>query len=271
MRTALLTFQLFAYVTLTGCASTGLVRGTEPGLETHCETSGKPVSRHVELPAGKRFEFDVAWNRIPVGKVSAEVRPATVYRGREVHEVTVKTGSNRFLSAIYRVEDVYTSYVDAETFTSRRYEADRREGNYRKHVVVEYDLRNNRAVYTNYTDGSVKTCYVEKQVQDPVSAMAYFMTMPVDEEKTVRITVNLNEKNYDLTGTIGKREIVDLQGLGVYTGRRIRPSVTLGGRKVRKGRAWMYFSDDKNRYPLYGVVRIPFGSVTATLRKIEDL
>jgi hypothetical protein len=255
-------------LTLAGCASTGSI-GTAP--DTGSGGSGGSVPARAELPVGKRFVFDIAWNRIPVGKVTAEVRPATTYRGRKVHEVTVRTSSNRFLSAIYRVEDVYTSYVDAVTFTSRRYEADRREGNYRKHVVVEYDMEDGRAVYTNHTDGSVKTCHVEEGVHDPVSAMACFMTMPVDGQKAVRITVNLNEKNYDLAGKAGEAKIITLPELGVYRARRIRPSVMLDGEKVEKGRAWMYFSDDGRRYPLYGVVRIPFGSVTATLRSIEDL
>ena len=88
----------------------------------------------------ERLVFKIAWNGIPVGSVTAESKPGGEYKGYKVYDVRVRTDSNKFLSAVYRVEDLYISFVDVSDMTSRRFEADRKEGNYRKHVIVEYDF-----------------------------------------------------------------------------------------------------------------------------------
>lgn len=254
-----------------GCAGTGTVKSIKSVKDISEEEVLSSISVKPRFPVGKRLTYLMAWNGIPVGTVTAESGEVIDYRGYDVHVMTVVTESNRFLSKIYRVEDKYTSYVDARTITSRRYEADRKEGNYRKHVIVEYDFDKKEATYTNLTDGSVKRCPIEADVQDPVSAICYFMTMPVTPGEKLRIVINLNEKNYQLFGKVGRIEVVALSHMGMYPAFKIRPYAELGGKRVRKGRAWMYFGADKDRYPLYGVVLIPFGKVTATLKSVENI
>jgi hypothetical protein len=219
----------------------------------------------------KRFTYLMAWNCIPVGKITAESGDIKNYQGRDVYVMKLVTESNKFLSRIYRVEDTYTSYIDIETMTSRRYEADRKEGNYRKHVIVEYDFEKMEAVYTNLTDGTVKRCPISENVQDPLSAICYFMTLPITLGEEVNMTVNLNEKNYQLFGKVEAVNVVKLPRLGSHPAFKLRPYAKLKGKHLRRGSGWMYFSADENRYPLYGVVLIPFGRVTATLRTIEDI
>ncbi|MEA3489834.1 MAG: DUF3108 domain-containing protein [Candidatus Omnitrophota bacterium] len=261
-------FMLFC---MTGCVSTGTIRPVKAVKEISEKEALGSMSVRPTFHVNKRLVYLMAWNNIPVGKVIAESGDIIDYRGYKVRVMTVVTESNKFLSKIYRIEDTYTSYVDVRTVSSRRYEADRREGNYRKHLVVEYDFDKMEARYTNLTDGSVKTCPIEKSVQDPLSAIYYFMTKPVKPGEDVSMTINLNEKNYKLFGRVGKIEVIKLPLLGLFPAFKVRPYAELKGRRVKKGRAWMYFTADENRYPLYGVVLIPFGRVTATLRSVEDI
>lgn len=219
----------------------------------------------------KRLTYLIAWNCIPVGKITAESGDIKKYQGREVYVMKLVTESNEFLSRIYRVEDTYISYIDTETMTSRRYEADRKEGNYRKHVIVKYDLEKGEAEYTSLTDGTVKRCPISENVQDPLSAICCFMTQPITLGEEVKMTVNLNEKNYQLFGKVEDVDVVKVSRLGSFPAFKLRPYARLEGEYVRKGSGWMYFSADENRYPLHGVVLIPFGRVTATLRAIEDM
>jgi len=263
-------FLLFLAAGLCGCAGTGRV----VPLNEVRDISEKQALESIATPprryTRRKFTYLMAWNNIPVGKITATVGDRKEYLGREVYVMRLVTESNDFLSRIYRVEDTYISYVDAETNTSLRYEADRKEGNYRKHVVVEYDAAAGEATYTNLTDGSVKKCGIEKNVQDPLSAMSYFMTLPIEPGRKVALTVNLNEKNYRLLGLIEGIDAVKLRGFDALPAFKVRPYAELKGKRVKKGKAWMYFSADSNRYPLYGVVLIPFGRVTATLRSVEE-
>ncbi|MFC1548877.1 DUF3108 domain-containing protein [Candidatus Omnitrophota bacterium] len=268
---AIVIFSVFILLGIQGCANTGTVKRLTPSSEISGEKAVEDISRKTRFHTGKRLTYLIAWNNIPVGSIVTETGNIMKYKGRDVHVVTLVTESNKFLSKIYRVEDTYISYVDTETISSRRYEANRREGNYRKHVIVEYDFNNLEATYTSLTDGSVKRCKIRKNVQDPLSAMCYFMTLPIKLDEKINITVNLNEKNYELFAMVEDIDMVTLRGLGAFPAFKIRPYAELRGARVKKGRAWMYFSADENRYPLRGVVRIPFGRVTATLRSVEEI
>lgn len=219
----------------------------------------------------KKFTYLIAWNGIPIGSIYAENTGIINYKTYSVYVVRITTESNKFLSKIYRVEDIYTSYVDVQTMTSRRYEADRKEGRYKKHVIVEYDFDSSEAIYTSLTDGSVKRWPIEKNVQDPVSAMCYFLCLAVKPGEKLSLTVNLNEKNYKMHGEVGEVEAVKVPHLGVFPAYKVKPYAMLEGKMVKKGRAWMYFAAEKQRYPLCGVVLIPFGKVTAMLKKVEDI
>lgn len=262
---------LFAASILAGCANTGKVVKLESVQSVSQDKVLDDMRAKPVFHTRKRLIYHLAWNKIPVGRVIAESGNIGTYRGKDVYMMKVVTESNKFLSKIYRVEDTYISYVDTETMSSLRYEADRKEGNYSKHLIVEYDFDNMEAIYTNLHDGSVKRCPIEKNVQDPLSAVCYFMTMPVKTGDNIRLTINLNEKNYKMLGKIEDVEAVKLRGFGAVPAFKLQPYAELYGERVKKGRAWLYFSADKNRYPLYGVVVIPFGRVTATLVSIDDI
>lgn len=254
-----------------GCAKTGRIKSIKYSKDISEEKALSAMSTGPKFHTGKRLTYLMAWNNIPVGIIRAESGDMIKYKGRDAYVLTVVTESNKFLSKIYRVEDTYTSYVDARTMTSLRYEANRKEGNYRKHLVVEYDFDKLEAIYTNLTDGSVKRCPIEKEVQDPVSTICYFMTLPITPGEKIALTVNLNEKNYKLFGVIERIEAVKLPALGLFPAFKVRPYAELKEKRVEKGKAWMYFSADEDRYPLYGVVLITFGRVTATLKSVEDI
>ncbi len=267
----IVTLFLFAVFLSSGCANTGAVISLKSDKNISEEKVINAISDEVKFHTRKRFIFLMAWNGIPVGTITAESGDMKRYKGRDVYVAKLVTESNKFLSKIYRVEDTYTSYIDAETNSSVRYEADRKEGNYRKHVVVEYDFVSMEAIYTNLTDGSVKRCSINKDVQDPLSTICYFMTLPLTPGQVIKLTVNLNEKNYNVQGKVENIRLIKLPRLGTFPAFKIRPYVSLGGKAVKKGKAWLYFAADETRYPLYGVVKIPFGKVTATLREVTTL
>lgn len=261
---------LILAVISSGCAKIGVVKPVDKVEGISEEKVLTSMDSEARFYTRKRFIYLIAWNGIPVGRVIAESGDMINYRGRRAYVLKVVTESNKFLSKIYRVEDTYTSYVDAETMSSLRYEADRKEGSYKKQVIVEYDFDKMEAIYYSLLDGSVKRCPIEKNVQDPVSSMAYFMTLPVKPGDRIKITVNLNEKNYRLFCRIGEVEAIKLPTLGTWAAFRVRPYAELKGKRVKKGRAYGYLSTDKKRYPLFGVVLTRFGRVTATLKSIED-
>ncbi|MBF0216547.1 MAG: DUF3108 domain-containing protein [Candidatus Omnitrophica bacterium] len=271
-----LVFTLSALFLVSGCARGAKVTKFTPlsgpipkdgVMEMVAAAQAKPD--YEERFVRKRYVYIMAWNGINVGRIIAEFGDIIEYRGRQVFTVKLVTESNKFLSKIFRVEDTFISYVDTETLTSRYFEADRKEGNYRKHLVVEYDFDSLQAIYSNLKDGSVKRCKIYKDVHDPLSAVCRFMTMPVKLNEKAVLIVNLNEKNFEVSGRVDDLEVIKLPGLGSFPAFKIRPEAMAEGQTYDKGKGYLYFSADKDRYPLYGVVQIPFGKVTATLHSID--
>ncbi|MBF0253357.1 MAG: DUF3108 domain-containing protein, partial [Candidatus Omnitrophica bacterium] len=236
----------------------------------------KTIVEALENEAGlsvktKKYTYLMAWNSIPVGSIYAQVGPFTEYQGKKVLMVSVKTESNKFLSKIYRIDDVFISYIDLDTFRCIRHEANRKEGNYRKNLIIDYDFENLTATYSNLKDGSVKKCEILPDSHDILSVIIEFTTLPVKPGETLHMELNLNEKNYDLYGYVESLEVVILPGKKYVPAFKIKPYAMLDGKKYERGKGYLYFSADKNRDPIYGAVEIPFGKVTATLKSIDEI
>ncbi|MEE9500291.1 MAG: DUF3108 domain-containing protein [Candidatus Omnitrophota bacterium] len=263
-------FAILVLVAFTaGCAKTARI-GRPPISEMASQEIAEPKPSFI---VGEKFTYLIAWKGIPVGTATATIEELTTFKEYEVYKIVVIAETNDFLSKLYRVEDRFTSYMDKDKLVSRHYEAIQREGKYRKHLVVDYDFQKYIATYKNLKDGSVKTCRIEKNVQDPVSAAYFFRTVPLRVGDKIKIIVNLNEKNYDIFGAIDKRASITLSEMGTFDAFLIKPYVKLKGKRLRRANVWGYLSADKKRLGLFWVLKvleIPWiGEVTATLKKVE--
>jgi len=243
------------------------------GIKAGVPQAPMPAIPGTPLTVGERFEFIAAWKGIPVGRASATVEELTILNGHEVYKVVVRANTNKILSKLFRVEDIFTSYIDKQKFITRRYESVIREGRYKKDLVVDYDFKNRVAIFKNLKDGSVKKCPIEKDARDPICASYYFRTLPLKVGDEINVNVNLNEKNYEIIGVIEDRANVRIPKIGTYDAFLLRPYAMLGGKRQKRGKTWGYISSDKKRIPLYlavKVLEIPWiGAVTATLTGIE--
>ena len=269
MKRRILVFLLLVLFCISGCARTATIKR----LKASKVIQDKIIKPKHYFIVGEKLTFLGAWKGIPIGKATATVEEITKFKDYEVYKIVVVAKTNDFLSKFFKVEDTFTSYVDTTTLTSRHYESIIKEGNYRKNLVIDYDFEKNIALSTNLRDGSVKTCLVEKNVHDPISAAYFVRTMPMKIGDVIEITVHQSEENYVVGGKIEKKSVVTLPTLGAFTAFLIRPYLKLKGKKLGWAKIWGYTSDDENRFILYlhiNVLKIPWvGEVTGTLEKIE--
>jgi len=261
--------MLLILVFLCGCA-----RGAKVRRLSKLDISQQKISipKH-ELTVGEEFTFLVAWRGISIGKAVATIEELTTFKGYEVYKVVVTAKTNKFLSKLFPVDDTFISYIDRDKRISRHFEAIIKEGKYRKHLVVDFDFEKYIATYRNLKDGSVKTCPINKDVQDPVSAFYFFRTMPLSLGDTIDISVNHNEKNYGVVVNIDKKAELIVPKIGKFEAFLITPYLKLDGKRMRRAKTRGYLSSDKNRLPLYvsvKVLEIPWlGVVTATLMNVD--
>jgi hypothetical protein len=222
------------------------------------------------LPEKEKLIYQMSWIGIPVGNLTLSVKGTRDINGRQAYILEAVFKSNFFLSLIYKIEDRFISYMDTEKLYALRQEVYRREGSYRKDAITDFDQENHKAHFKNFIDKSEKTFDIPEGVQDTLSACYYFMLLPVEVGKSISYSVCNNESNYQLLGVIESKAFVQ-----TYQGEKeaflVQPYAQLKGAKVEKGNLSAYFSCDKRRVPLLGILKGPvFTEVTITLSKQEN-
>jgi hypothetical protein len=223
----------------------------------------------LRLPESEKLTYQMTWIGIPVGTLTISTKGIQNINGRDAYILEAVIKSNFFLSAIYKIEDRFVSYMDTEKLYSLRHEVHRREGFYKKDAATDFDQINHKAHFRNAIDKSEKTFDIPSDVQDTLSACYYFMLLPVKVGEKIAYAVCNNEENYQLLGVVKSKAFLRT-ALGEKEAFLIQPYAKLQGEKVEKGNLSAYFSCDKRRIPLLGILKGPiFTEATFFLSKIE--
>ena len=224
----------------------------------------------LRLPESETLTFHVQWLGMAAGDITISVKGVKNINGRDAYVLEAIFKSSGILSAIYKIEDRYVSYMDVEKLYTLRHEVYRREGKFKKDAITEFDQVNHKARFKNFVDNSEKTFDIPADVQDTLSALYYFMLVPLKGGGKTEFSVSSNEANYELLGVVESRAFIKTPGLGEKRAFLIQPYAKLKGEKVEKGNLKAYFSCDKRRFPLLVILQGPiFTEVTLVLEKVE--
>lgn len=275
----ILTIILMSLLFINGCASvehSGIIAIAKEKKEDSRIEIKAPLG---SFPVGERLTYGIRWLGIPVGTVVFSIDEKTTLNGREVYHIIYSAKSNKFASTFYKVEDEIHTYIDAENLYPLRFEKHLREGAYRMDEIIEYDQANHQASYKSKRSIKKKRTTTELKVsippavQDPLSCLYYFRRLNADKIKvgqSVSISVNTEEKNWDLEVEILETKHMELLNMGVYESVLVEPKAKFQGIFVRKGRMWIWLSTDERRLPLILKTKVPIvGTIYATLEKIE--
>jgi hypothetical protein len=223
------------------------------------------VSR-LALPEFERLTYHADYLGINVGVITASIEGKTQIRGRDVYKFEVVAQTNPFFSKIFKLEDRFVSYMDVENLHVLRQEVYRREGNYKKDAVVDFDHENGKAYFKHLLNGDEKVIDIPYGVQDAVTANYIVRTLPWGVGDTVRFQVYVDEKVYDFVGLIPQTTSLNVAKMGRLEAFVFEPYAVLEGEVVKKGKATGYFHTGGLKRPLRGVVNTPiFGKASITL------
>lgn len=223
------------------------------------------------LPNYEMLTFNLKWIGIPVGAVTMTVNGVRTINGRDAYMLEARFKSNKFLSAIYNIDDRFVSYMDVEKLYTLRQEVYRNEGNYRKEAVTDFDQVNHKAYFRNAVDKSEKVMDIPPGVQDTVSACYYFLMLPLKVGDRVDFYVYNSEQTYQLIGVVEEKLFMRTPALGIKEAFRMQPYVKQDGKQVEKGTLVAYFSCDKRRMPIMGKLKgVIFTEAVFTLGKVTS-
>ena len=129
---------------------------------------------NVPFGPGERMEYDVKFGALRVGSAHMEVVALDNLRGRAAWHTAFWVQGGNFL---YRVNDVYESWMDAETLSSLRFVQNLEEGG--KEIERRFEIYPERSIFVQT---SKKPTNEEKSVSQPLDdgSFLYFLrTIPL--------------------------------------------------------------------------------------------
>lgn len=212
------------------------------------------------------FTYQGEWRLMHAGQASLQFSPGAA-------QLTLKTTG--FVGSLYHVDDRYTVSFDRNFCASRSF-LNAEEGSKRletrvtynekpgKAELIERDLKRNVVSRTNEVD--VPPC-----VHDVIAALARLRSLRPNPGDTLHFPISDGKKSIQARIVAHRKEIVKTPA-GAFTAQRFEAFLFNGILYRRKGRLFIWLSDDDRRLPVQIRIQMPFyiGTVTLQLMKEEE-
>ncbi len=260
-----LAFQLAAgwAILWMGMADPGMVQAqTKPG------TPWNDPPPELWFPVGEEIDYEIFWGIFMVGKATA--RAEWLERnGRRLLTLTVEGKSNGLVEKLYPVELFMQTVLDPVTFLPLTFEKRNREGRHRYHEMTVFNHRKRKGHWQSLLKDKQKTFAIEPETRDLMGLMYWIRKEPVRAGEVRQFNVMTDEKLYELILEAGRKEPVTLATYGKVDCIKMEPKGKFNGMFVRKGRMWVWVSDD----PRYTICRIaasvPVASIKIMLKTVR--
>jgi hypothetical protein len=218
-----------------------------------------------EAPALGKLTFDVEWRLIRAGSVSLEAGP---------NEGRIRIESAGLVTTLYKVDDTYIVHYD-RAFCAADTLLDAKEGRRHRETMVTYDRRQNRAIYLerDLTRNEVlRSTQVEipNCVHEVLGGLMLLRGLTIEPGQTAQVPVSDGRKFAQVRVESQAREEIK-NGAGTFKTVRYEVNLMNGVIYGRKGRVFVWVTDDEKRLPVKLQLRLsfPIGTVTLDLRKQE--
>jgi hypothetical protein len=216
---------------------------------------------------GERLVFDISYGFIHAGEGVLEIPEFRYVNGRKCFLVKFQVKSAKALSWIYKVEDRYETYVDAEGIFPWQFEQHIREGGYHRDFMAFFDQASHRVSTSEGEYG------VPPYVYDIVSAFYYVRTQNFNDARPgqrIHLQNFYNDSTYKLDVKFLGRQTIEVDA-GTFDCILVEPMVREGGLFKSEGRIIIWLTDDEKKIPIKVSTQIVIGSVDGELREYEGI
>jgi hypothetical protein len=228
----------------------------------------------VSYKPGEKIFYDIKYGVLTGGVASLETMSEILY-DKEVWHTRMIGKTTGLTDAIYRVLDIYESYIDPKTELPVKSIRNIREGRYRKYneVLFDHKTRPDSAILTSDLSGIHIT---QPGIQDILSCFYYFRNNILPNEK------NLVKGEYTTIMTWFADELYPIRlkyigtdevktKLGKIRCYKFNPVTEKGRLFSTEEGVSFWFSADKNFLPVKIRFDIFVGSFTVELTSVEGL
>ena len=219
-------------------------------------------------PVGEKLTYRIYWGYIPVGSAFGWTE-WTEYKGRRVLAIRLRTLSNKFVEKLYPVDDTIESLVDPDTFLPLQFTKNLSEGKTRHYEVTTFDHAHLVAHWESKITGQKREFKLTPEVRDIPSLMYFLRSRKFVPGTREHFTVMADDKIYDLWLNVQKKETFDLPQYDHVASIKTEPEAAFEGLFVRRGRLWVWISDDPRCLATKIVGSVPVATVNAVLWQVE--
>ena len=248
------------------CAGALIIAAALAGVAAFFPASGLADSPPAPYKVGERLTYELSWGIVSAGTAVLEIAERKTLGGRAVVKAIHTARSNDFVSVFYPVNNRVESLLDEEAHYPYRLLFNRREGKRKNDIEVLFDQAAHRATVTK--DGNAETLDIPARVQDTLSIIYFFRTLPaITIGSSTFVDVHHDKKNYRLELRVEGMEKV--RGpLGEFDTIRILAIMPFKGLFLNEGNIRVWVTNDAARVPVLMKAKVIIGSVTATLSSV---
>lgn len=225
-----------------------------------------PIDRPIinnAFGVGEKLNFSVDFGAVTAGYASLEIVQVVEVTGKRAYRIRAEAKSSTGFDYFYKVRDRIESFVDSSDFYTLRFVKRLREGNYKDDKLIQYNHKTRKAKMLNWGKEDMSTDF-DSLTQDILSALYFVRLFQMKVDSAIYFPVHDIKKSYPLKVEIQRRERVKVPA-GEFDCFVVEPRLQSEGIFKRKGRIWVWLTNDERKMPVKMESELPFGSITANL------
>lgn len=218
-----------------------------------------PAAPARPFSVGETLTYEVRFGPIALGRATMQVLGIETVRGVPAYHTRFQVrGGN----ALYRVDDVYQSWIDTRNLASLRYWQDIDEGSYEP--KRRYEIFPERRAFVEEGKGEQPSVAMPL---DEGSFLYWLRTIPLEVGKTYTVDRYFRPDRNPVTIRVLRRERIRVPA-GEFNAIVVQPTIKTKGLFSEGGRAEVWFADDSTRAMLQMKSRLSIGSLSLHLRSM---
>ncbi|WP_299435324.1 DUF3108 domain-containing protein [uncultured Aquimarina sp.] len=236
-------------------------------------TSSIAQENHSSFDTGEWFKFRIHYGWFTASYATLEIKEETL-NNMPVYHIVGTGKSSGLLSAFFKVEDYYETYIDKNEVKPYRFIRKINEGGHTKDIEINFDHENKKALVFNKKYNKKETFTTNDNIQDMMSSF-YYLRNNIDVSSLKKGDEQFVNMFFDNENYLFKLKFLGRETIKTKVGKirclKFRPYVQAERVFKEEESLTVWVSDDDNRMPVKIKADIVVGSIQADLDAFKGL
>lgn len=225
------------------------------------EPPPQPTPLQRIFAEGETLDYTVTWMKVTGGTGRMTISPTGPAKDR--FRITSVVKSSGSLGKLFKIRDEIETIVARSDFSTLRLTKNLNERGDKMYEVTVID----DGVATR-TRQKVRKVPVPRPVFDPISVIYHVRTLDLTPGKVHDLTLYADLKLYTVHAKVMRRETITTPA-GTFSTVLVEPDMRNAAGHSKEEKLYIWYSDDERRLPVRIRTEVKFGSVTATLNRVQ--